>query len=232
MAKEDNVGKGCGLGFGLVLGIIGACVLLVVLVCGGFLMLGTAASHSARSASQAAPQQQNVVPPTTQPLNTLTAQPTPTVSEWAPGNATVRSGTIDVRIMSVKVGKVPLKQLGQTGSSQDVQLMISLVLKNTSPNKKLNYKSMSGAAFALSRDFATLRDDTGNSYKRIDFGFGTEVAGAVSSESIYPGKEVTDVLVFEPPIDVAKHLDLEMPAKNFGGEGMVRFRIPAEMIGR
>ena len=48
--------------------------------------------------------------------------------------------------------------------------------------------------------------------------------------SIYPSKKQVDVLVFEPPIDTAKHLDLEMPATNYGSEGMVRFRIPINFV--
>lgn len=84
---------------------------------------------------------------------------------------------------------------------------------------------------AFDRDFATLRDNFGNSYKRIHFGIGTRVVDAVErSESLYPGKSLKDVVVFELPIDTAQYLNLELPAINFGGEGMIRFRIPHEMF--
>ena len=35
-----------------------------------------------------------------------------------------------------------------------------------------------------------------------------------------------DLVVFEPPIDSCKCLILELPASAFGGEGMLRFKIP------
>ncbi len=54
--------------------------------------------------------------------------------------------------------------------------------------------------------------------------------GRVDRESIYPGKAITDVLIFELPVENAEHLDLELPAENFGGTGMVRLRIPARMV--
>jgi hypothetical protein len=50
--------------------------------------------------------------------------------------------------------------------------------------------------------------------------------------SVYPNKPVTDVLVFELPLDTATHLDLELPATNYGGKGMIRFRIPMKSISR
>jgi hypothetical protein len=37
-------------------------------------------------------------------------------------------------------------------------------------------------------------------------------------------------LRFEPPVPAAKWLYLELPAANFGGEGVVRFRIDAAKL--
>jgi len=39
-------------------------------------------------------------------------------------------------------------------------------------------------------------------------------------------------LVFEPPIEKAEYLRLELPASNAGGTGMLRIQIPAKMIQR
>jgi hypothetical protein len=86
---------------------------------------------------------------------------------------------------------------------------------------------------SFDRDYATLEDNFGNTYKRINFGFSSNPVGAVErSESIYPNKSVSDVLVFEMPIDTIEYLRLELPAKNFGGTGMLRLEIPKQMIAR
>ena len=59
---------------------------------------------------------------------------------------------------------------------------------------------------------------------------GKATKGQLIRESIYPGKEVTDVLIFEQPVDKASELKLELPAANFGGEGFIRIKIPASVI--
>ena len=111
--------------------------------------------------------------------------------------------------------------------------MIKLELLNTNPTKKVEYHSWAGKDISFDRDFASLKDNFGNRYKRITFGFASKPVGAVErSESIYPNKSVSDLLVFEVPLDTATHLDLELPAKNYGSEGMVRFRIPIKSVTR
>jgi hypothetical protein len=83
----------------------------------------------------------------------------------------------------------------------------------------------------LTRDYATLRDNFGNGYRRIDFGLTAYPVGSVErSESIYYNKPITDVLVFERPIDTFEYLELELPAQNFGSQGLLRFRIPKNMV--
>jgi hypothetical protein len=105
-----------------------------------------------------------------------------------------------------------------------------LEVTNRSQNRKVEYQSWLGRDFTFDRDHATLEDNFGNHYKRINFGIGTELVGHVESESVYLGKSVEDVLVFELPVDSIEYLDLELPAKNFGGEGMLKLRIPRSMI--
>jgi len=154
--------------------------------------------------------------------------------EWASAKNAVRQGDIELRVMRVLTGKVPLRSGFGDGesSSEDDLLAIHLEIINRSQNKKIEYRSWLGRDIAFSRDYATLQDNFGNTYKRISFGFGTKIVGHTESESIYPGKSLGDVLVFELPIDTAEYLRLELPAKNFGGEGMLRLQIPADMIQR
>jgi hypothetical protein len=154
--------------------------------------------------------------------------------QWASAADPVRQGDIELRVTQVLEGKVPLR----TGfddretASQDDLLAINIEMKNLSRSSKIEYSSWQGRDMAFSRDYATLQDNFGNGYKRISFGFGMDIVGQTQSDSIYPGKSLADVLVFELPVDTAEYLNLELPAKNFGGEGMLRLRIPANMIQR
>jgi hypothetical protein len=78
----------------------------------------------------------------------------------------------------------------------------------------------------------SLTDNFDNRYKVVSFGFCSKVKGAAESDSVYPGKAIQDVLVFEEPVGKVEYLNLELPAENFGGTGMMRIRIPASMIKR
>jgi hypothetical protein len=78
---------------------------------------------------------------------------------------------------------------------------VKIRLINQSDTKKQSYTTWRGKMFSLERDFATATDNFDNVLKRIDFGFGTDIVGAVDeSESIYPGKSLEDILVFEVPV--------------------------------
>ena len=126
-----------------------------------------------------------------------------------------------------------LKTITGNSESEDNLLMLKLNLLNTNPTKKVEYNSWSGKDISFDRDYASLRDNFDNSYKRISFGLGSYPVGAVERvEFIYPNKSVTDVLVFEVPLDTMEYLRLELPAENFGGTGMLRLQIPKAMIKR
>jgi len=157
--------------------------------------------------------------------------PPPVAPLWTKFPDGVRQGAVQVRVKHVIVGKVRCNDMfGEIFQPEDDLLGIVLVASNVSTDKKINYSTWRGQDFKFGRDFASLIDDCGNVYKRITFGVGSKPTGAVDSESIYPGKAVSDVLVFEKPVDAAKWLHLELPAENFGGEGMLRFEIPAKMF--
>jgi hypothetical protein len=132
---------------------------------------------------------------------------------------------IRIHLVRTHVGKVPLKTIGGTGESKDDLFQVTLRIENTHQTRKLDYHGWSTEGPWLS-DSGTLADEHGNHYKRITFGFGNKVAGQVYSESIYPGESITDVLVFERPVDAAKRLTLTLPASNFGGKGKVRVLVP------
>ena len=139
--------------------------------------------------------------------------------EWADAGKPVTLGDIRVQVTKVAVGKVPLKGIGDDESkSEDDLLMVKVNIVNTNPTKKVDYRSWSGENISFDRDYATLKDNFDNSYRRIGFGFSSHPVGAVKgSESIYPNKVVTDVLVFEAPLDTVQFLKLELPGKELRG---------------
>jgi hypothetical protein len=165
-----------------------------------------------------------------------TAPPPPATQEqeWASAKGSVRQGDVELTVSSVFIGKVPVRGGFDDGDSvsEDELLAVQLEIVNRSESKKVEYESWLGRDISFSRDYATLQDNFGNNYRRVSFGFGTEIVGHTEKASIYPGKSLADVLVFQAPVEKAEYLNLELPADNCGGTGMFRLRIPADMIQR
>jgi hypothetical protein len=249
--------KGAGIGFAIAGSAI--CGLALVVAITSTVATGKAIQAGAQSMVDARKEaertNQQVIPvapapvrPANRPVQPAPGQPAPQGGQsqvkppaapapkqpeeaWASAADTVKQGDVTVRITSAFSGKVPLKGgFGDTESkSADSLLAIEVEIGNAGKNKKIEYHTFMGRSFAIGRDYASLHDNFDNVYKRIDFGMSKPI-GANESESIYPGKSITDVLCFELPIDTAEYLNLELPAQSFGGTGMLRIRIPAKMI--
>lgn len=208
-----------------VAGIFLACVAIAVQV----VFTGSAAtviSNSITAAKQRDQQSNQTVI-----ANPLEGKPVAEENGWALATNPIKQGDIVVTIKGVKVGRVPLKVMGEARKSDEPQAMIELELFNASEKKKYDYKPWNAQGISLGREFAQLTDDSGNSYKRISFGYSAAVIGAASgSASLYPKSRTSDVLVFEAPVSGATSLLLELPASSFGGTGKMRIRIPAGMI--
>lgn len=155
-------------------------------------------------------------------------------AKWADSTkGAVRQGDLQVQIIQATISDVLFKTIRGYSMTPDKVLMIKLELLNVNATKKVDYHPWSGKHTALDPGYATLKDNFGNSYKLISLGVGSYPIGAVVGvEAIYPNKSVTDVLVFEAPLDTATHLYLELPAVNYGSEGIVRFRIPINAVSR
>ena len=168
---------------------------------------------------------------TTESVAPKAPEPALPTKQWTSAAKAVRQGDIKVRVTSVNVGKVAVKDMfGNSQKSKDELLTIKLEVTNLSTGKKIDFETWRGADFSFGEDYASLTDDNDNTYKRINFGTLSVPIGGVSQESIYPGKSVIDVLVFEVPVDTVKWMHLKLPARNFQGEGMLRFEIQASMI--
>lgn len=148
-----------------------------------------------------------------------------------PADRVFEADGLELRISGVTIGKVKLRDDygGDPINSIEAFLSISVELRNATKTRKIEYTSFRGADLLCER-VASLRDGFGNSYRQITFGIGKYPAGGVRSESIYPSKAVTDVLVFERPLAAVEHIDLALPLSDVGGKGTVCFRIPRSMI--
>ncbi len=138
---------------------------------------------------------------------------------------------IYVKIDGARTGKVPLhSSMGDDGESEKTFLTIWLTVQNKSDRKKLDYRTWGPDASSIFESGVSLKDDAGNTYKRVNFGFSEKIKGADGSASVYPGKEIRDAIVFELPIDKLDYVEPVLPGKNVDEEGELRFRIPKAMI--
>ena len=151
---------------------------------------------------------------------------------WSSAESPVNHDVAQLRIVSVKVGKAKAKKLmdKETTDTKEDILKIEIVVTNTSSSLKLGYMTWGAGGSLLGSDHTRLKDNFGNSYSRVLSSNLDSVVGRTYYASVYPGKTVRDILLFEKPVDDVKHLDLELPAKNFDGKGVLRIRIPAAMI--
>jgi hypothetical protein len=138
-----------------------------------------------------------------------------------------QQGGVRVRVLGAVVAAVPLTDSGgQQRLSPDRSLILRLRLSNMAADRPVRYVSWSAPATA---DVPLLEDQLGRAYPLRTFGPGLGVSGQVSQASLIPGKWTDDVLVFAPPgPDSVLHLTL--PASAFGGKGLLRLEIPAQMI--
>jgi hypothetical protein len=117
---------------------------------------------------------------------------------------------------------------GSSGSSGSDQLLVTVRVTNHSEDRKVDYAGW-GSRHGRARDSllrASLTDELGNSYRAVHFGAGSSVRGQRFEESIYPGADLEDVLIFERPVARARELRLELPGEAVGVTGGFRLVRP------
>lgn len=135
-------------------------------------------------------------------------------------------GDVIVRVLSAKV-------VERTPADFDdwlwgPHLILKLQMSTTNPHRKTSYQTWAGQQMSFNRDYAILIDNHDNTYKMIA---GHKTPNArTESDSIYPERPLTDVLIFEVPLKSADFLTLDLPASNVNEKGFFRFRIPTSMI--
>jgi multidrug efflux pump subunit AcrA (membrane-fusion protein) len=127
----------------------------------------------------------------------------------------------DCSVRTVKVA--PLD--GTPRDTADEQLVVTLTVRNSTPDRKMEYKTWAGAEVSTGDDRAIVHDELGNYYRVVDYGIFTKVVGRTEDESIYPGKSLSDVLVFEVPVAAAHSLIIKLPGGNVGLDEPITFNL-------
>jgi len=134
---------------------------------------------------------------------------------------------VTVSIEEVAVGRARLDFLGDKTLSDGDHLLVAVVIMNGGETKKLDYLGWSAPLGLPVPYAATVTDEFDNTLKGAVFGFGVRVIGQIQNVSIYPGKGVRDVLVFERPIDKCESVRLLLPGEAIGLDENFVFDIPS-----
>lgn len=133
--------------------------------------------------------------------------------------------TSDILIMarSKGIGSVKLKDFNDEGETEEKYQRIEVILTHADENKLVHFRSW-GSGF---KSELTVRDDLGNRCAVIRTRFTQEVVGRpTGTVTIRAGQKVTDLIIVEKPVPKASFLLLDLPAKNFDGDGTLRLKVP------
>lgn len=127
----------------------------------------------------------------------------------------VRQGDLAVTLRASGVSKVRFRIQKATVDSDEECFWVAIYITNQSKVRRLEYRGWATQRPTL--HLARLTDEHGNRYKRISSGAGSgaSIEGQIDHATINPGEYVTDLLVFEKPLDVAARLTLDLPLDAF-----------------
>jgi hypothetical protein len=200
------IGKKSGLSFpvsGAVVCIVA--ILIALFVTGGISTL--IAKHENQSNST----NQKTLTTTTMPQTESSGSE----KSWSKSRV-VQQGDLQIQVeqMYINPDFVP-NGIGMGVDPTGDNFHIKVNISNLSRTQKIDFSTW--------RDNATLSDNYGNSYKAIVFS--STPTYLHNNATIYPGQEISDILIFQSPVANWEWLHLELPASNFGGSGMIRFEI-------
>jgi hypothetical protein len=154
----------------------------------------------------------------------------PRSSEWvdARQNAVEQAG-VRVRVASVAVKPVKVKDASGQSRLAGTALIIKLRISNAGANRLISYQSWGEGDPAI---LPRLTDNTGKTYARKEFDAGWSAVGRVRTASLPPMKWVDDVLVFEATPASIQYLRLELPCAAFSAPGKLQLEIPRRQIGQ
>ncbi len=148
---------------------------------------------------------------------------------WA--DATKTTVTREEVALSIKAARI--EQVVKTGLAGRQQvgpfLKIVVHVANRSGTRKVDFRGWSNDLDLLGPR-CMLADEHGNVYAQMRAGVDGKYDGQVLADVISPRGVLSDTLIFEPPVDAAQELRLEIPAGPLGREGAYRFVIPRRMF--
>lgn len=150
--------------------------------------------------------------------------------EWLDHGARGMLGDVEVQIESVKMDYPTFDDLGEVAKSETPLLTIRLWIRNTSRSTSNVYRGWSGAGSLTDSHAAKLLDHRELTIRPPDLRPGTTIQGQLVNQSISPGEQVPDLLVFVPPTVAFDFLLLELPGEAVGAPGALHFRIPADFV--
>lgn len=160
---------------------------------------------------------------------TQVATPAPEGSWVDASIQAVKQGDLLVRVSRATIGKPPVEGTTKKKAPADRCLVVELKLQNAGVTSKIDYNSWGDAGREHS---AILQDQKGRDYRLRSFAPDWYVKGRVSDATLFPGKTIDDVLVFEapPPKLEITYFRLELPAAAYGGTGKLQIQIPNRFI--
>jgi predicted Zn finger-like uncharacterized protein len=176
-----------------------------------------------------APESKPVSAPPVQPVETqklLPATP-PTI---LPIGKPHRTDRFLITLLSASIEKAKIKDfMGDEGTGKEPDLVLKFSISNVDERRILRFDE--GNQFMASH--FRMRDDVDNVIRRVNYGFGHTVVGALTeNEDITPGMTVNHVELFSTPPPKTEFLILTIDLKCVGGEGSIQYRIPADQIRR
>ncbi len=144
--------------------------------------------------------------------------------------ASVEYDDVRLTITKTEIGRIDLiDSFGKKRRSSDELLQVYIKIENTSKTKLMKYISLGTGDFGK---YPILTDNFENQYRRYKVWIGDHVVGQIRDfEEVDPGKSISDVILFRPPIKEIEYLRLELPPAAFGTVGdPLRFQIPKAMI--
>lgn len=140
--------------------------------------------------------------------------------------AALQQDRVRVQVAAVSVG--PVKFAAPKGLSKESYVAVSLAIQHLGHGQSLTYVHW-GAPGMEETPQPTLTQ----SGRKLDYRvFESDVvAGQIrQGQTLYPGKGIGDVLLFDGSATPGEPLLLELPAAVWGGRGALKFAIPAAMV--
>jgi ribosomal protein L37AE/L43A len=155
-------------------------------------------------------------------------EPMPKEGEWVDvSERSCRFGNIRLRVTTVWIDDVRMLFRGEkAGVAEDV-LVIQYEVENIADKGIVSFFGWGPQNAKPGEPVAVLTDNNGRVYRRLLL---EAVEGQAEAKLLDPGKRASDRLLFGSPDEKAEFFRVELPAKNFNGDGTLRLQIPKSMI--